>query len=75
MKSRTKKIEKNLVEGLPEGESLQTISDKTDVFFCYSYRFDGETIQEQDYIGTVKNMKFVPNNYDIDHQPVKSDHF
>lgn len=73
MKSRTKKIDKNLVEGLPEGASLQTISDKTYVFFSCSYRLDGKTVRERDYIGTVKDMKFVPNDYYIDKKPIKSE--
>lgn len=73
MKSRTKKIDKNLVEGLPEGESLQTISDKTDVFFSYSHRLDGKTVRERNYIGTVKDMKFVPNDDYIDQKPIKSE--
>ncbi len=73
MKSQTKKIDKNLVEGLPEGASLQTISDNTYVFFSYSYRLDGKTVREKDYIGTVKDMKFVPNNDYIDQRPIKSE--
>lgn len=73
MKSRTKKIDKNLVEGLPEDASLQAISDKTDVFFSYSHRLDGKMVWERDCIGTVKVMKFVPNNDYIDQKHIKSE--
>lgn len=34
---KPKRIDKNLVKGLPQGASIQTISDKTYVYFSYSY--------------------------------------
>ena len=70
---KPKRIDKNLVKGLPQGASIQTISDKTYVYFSYSYRLDGKTVQERDYLGTVKDMQFVPNDYYIDHKPVKTE--
>lgn len=68
----SEKIDKTQVKGLPKGASLQSISNKIYVYFRYSYRLDGRTFQERDYLGTVENMTFIPNDYYIDHRPVKS---
>ena len=68
----TSKINKDDIKGLPDKAAIQTVRGKTYVFFAYCYNLDGKRFQERDYIGTVNaNLEFVPNDYYIDHQPVR----
>ena len=63
------KLDKSQVIGLPEGAAIQFIKDKWYVFFAYCYRLGEKRYQERDYIGTIKDNQFVPNDYYIDHHP------
>jgi len=63
------------VKDLPEGARLQTYkkSKVVSVFFPYHFRDnDGKAKTERDYIGSVKNGKFVPNLFYIQTNPTKA---
>ena len=52
------------VKGLPEGANVQVIKDVPYVYFRYQWKdAAGKVKYARDYLGTVENGQFIPNDY------------
>lgn len=58
--STNKKINPQDVKGLPKGACIQS---NRYVYFSYAFRSNGKSKHERDYLGTIENGVFVPNDY------------
>ena len=60
------------VQGLPEGANVQVINSVPYVYFRYHWKdASGKTKYARDYLGTVDNGQFVPNDYYLRLRPTK----
>ena len=52
------------VKGLPEGANVQVIKGVPYVYFRYQWKdAAGKVKYARDYLGTVENGQFIPNDY------------
>ena len=68
-------ITEEQIEGLPDGARLQRNRKAQAIYVYFGYNFrtaDGGKVLEKDYIGTVRDGKFVPNAYYLKEHPVRS---
>jgi len=60
------------VKGLPEGANVQVIKDVPYVYFRYQWKdAAGKVKYARDYLGTVENGQFIPNDYYLRLRPTK----
>lgn len=60
------------VKGLPEGANVQVIKDVPYVYFRYQWKdATGKVKYARDYLGTVENGQFIPNDYYLRLRPTK----
>lgn len=61
------------VKGLPEGSNVQVIKDVPYVYFRYQWKDStGKVKYARDYLGTVEDGQFVPNDYYLRLRPTKA---
>ena len=66
-------FDRSSVKGLPEGAQIQVIKDVPYVYFRYSWKDEtGKVKYARDYLGTVENGVFVPNDYYLRVRPTKA---
>ena len=60
------------VKGLPEGSNVQVIKEVPYVYFRYQWKDStGKVKYARDYLGTVEDGQFVPNDYYLRLRPTK----
>lgn len=60
------------VKGLPEGANVQVIKNVPYVYFRYQWKdAAGKVKYARDYLGTVENGQFIPNDYYLRLRPTK----
>ena len=61
------------VKGLPEGSNVQVIKEVPYVYFRYQWKDStGKVKYARDYLGTVEDGQFVPNDYYLRLRPTKA---
>ena len=66
-------FDRSVVKGLPEGSSVQVIKGVPYVYFRYQWKDStGKVKYARDYLGTVEDNQFIPNDYYLRLRPTKN---